>query len=93
MKRAGKRKQADPDRYRAQRREAAARWASTHRDEVNASNRKRYEAKRIEMTKNRRQQYWADPDTARRKRRESYAAHKGLFAVEGVVEGRRLVRG
>lgn len=71
-----KRREADPERYRAQRREAARRWTATHRDEINAANRRRYQTKRVEVTEKRRRKYWADPEAARRKRRESYAAQK-----------------
>ncbi|MBN9176478.1 MAG: hypothetical protein J0I43_03815 [Microbacterium sp.] len=75
-----KRKQADPERYRAQRRDARRRWEAGHRDEINAANRKRYQENRVEVTEARRQKYWADPETARRKRRESYATQKARTA-------------
>ncbi|MFH8251486.1 hypothetical protein ACH3VR_14030 [Microbacterium sp. B2969] len=68
-----KRREADPERYRAVKREALKRWRDNHREEQNAKDRKRYRANAVERTARMRAYYAENAATILKRKHEKWA--------------------
>ncbi|WP_243076421.1 hypothetical protein [Microbacterium sp. SS28] len=68
-----KRRETDPEHYRAVKREALKRWRDNHREEQNAKDRERYRANAVERTARMRAYYAENSATVLKRKHEKWA--------------------